>query len=254
LFWRGFGLSTPNPNGSLLSFAEDIDEIADILALNEFGIIGYSAGGPYALASLFKSRLRIFGSAIVSSIAPRENFNNDRFSFTKSMSTPFKIAWWISDNAQWLIKLLKNFNLKLGVSETTQAMENIWRFHAEIDQESYKRNSIIQDLFLKSELETSSRCQNESKMNEWILFASNWGFELKDIDCDNVSVYHGALDKGTTIEMGEYIHHQIPNSRKRFYKDKGHLLIFDIWDQILELMIEDSKINNATTINKCSNE
>ena len=45
----GFGLSTYNPHGSFLTFAEDVEEFLHIFNISYFSVLGYSAGCPFAL-------------------------------------------------------------------------------------------------------------------------------------------------------------------------------------------------------------
>jgi pimeloyl-ACP methyl ester carboxylesterase len=47
----GHGHSDFNPSGTLLSFCDDVTELANHLGLDSFAAAGESGGGPYALAS-----------------------------------------------------------------------------------------------------------------------------------------------------------------------------------------------------------
>ncbi|CRK32211.1 hypothetical protein BN1723_003868 [Verticillium longisporum] len=46
----GMGLSTPQPDRTLLDHPKDLELLADHLKLSEYGVLGVSGGGPYALA------------------------------------------------------------------------------------------------------------------------------------------------------------------------------------------------------------
>jgi pimeloyl-ACP methyl ester carboxylesterase len=46
----GVGGSSPHPARSYLSFSEDLQSLAAHLELPEFSVVGYSSGGPHALA------------------------------------------------------------------------------------------------------------------------------------------------------------------------------------------------------------
>src|SRR5215467_2052963 len=46
----GFGGSDLAPGRRMLDFADDIEQLADALGLDQFAVVGVSAGGPYALA------------------------------------------------------------------------------------------------------------------------------------------------------------------------------------------------------------
>jgi pimeloyl-ACP methyl ester carboxylesterase len=68
----GYGLSSPSPRRTYKSFAEDIDCLVEHLQLDRFCVVGYSSGGPHALACALQSKhLSKLGSlALVSSDAP----------------------------------------------------------------------------------------------------------------------------------------------------------------------------------------
>lgn len=44
----GYGCSDPQPGRSLLDWADDVTELADILEIEKFAIVGVSGGGPGA--------------------------------------------------------------------------------------------------------------------------------------------------------------------------------------------------------------
>ena len=46
----GYGGSAPRPDPTLLDWADDVQALADRLGLERFAVVGFSAGGGYALA------------------------------------------------------------------------------------------------------------------------------------------------------------------------------------------------------------
>lgn len=66
----GFGGSDPAPGRTLLGFAHDAAALADALGHARFGVVGVSAGGPYALACAHELPVRVAAAAVVSSMAP----------------------------------------------------------------------------------------------------------------------------------------------------------------------------------------
>src|ERR1700722_18988127 len=46
----GIGGSDPAPGRTVLGFAADVRELVDVLEIERLGVVGVSAGGPYALA------------------------------------------------------------------------------------------------------------------------------------------------------------------------------------------------------------
>jgi len=252
----------------MIDFAKDIEEIADKMNIEHYGIIGYSAGGPFALASLYHSHKRIFGSAIISSIAPRKSLEkkSDKRStqrestpesgkeeikdereledhttpshFPKEMPALFKFAWWCSSNSQWILRMGIQANYDDYAKDPAKTAKHEWSYCKE-DSKFYEENIEVQKLFLTSALENVARKQHDNEFYEWTLFAGHWGFELKDIQSKNITIYHGRNDRGCTIHMGKYLYNNIPNSRKKFVEAKGHLLIFEIWNEILQNLKDD---------------
>lgn len=67
----GYGGSSPPAFGySYSTFAQDLEELADLLHLPRFCVLGHSSGGPYALAAAAELPGRVVGAAAVSSDAP----------------------------------------------------------------------------------------------------------------------------------------------------------------------------------------
>ena len=66
----GMGRSTPKPDRTLVGWADDVAALADDLELDRLRIIGYSGGGPYALACAARIPQRIAAVTVVSGSAP----------------------------------------------------------------------------------------------------------------------------------------------------------------------------------------
>ena len=69
----GMGLSTSDPNRTLLSQVDDVVCFADALNIDTFSIIGHSGGAPFVAACAYQIPHRLKGIAIVSGMAPLDN-------------------------------------------------------------------------------------------------------------------------------------------------------------------------------------
>src|SRR5918996_1163589 len=65
-----FGDSDPHPGRTVADFARDVEQLADALGLWRFGVVGVSAGAPYALACAWAMPDRVAATAAVSSLPP----------------------------------------------------------------------------------------------------------------------------------------------------------------------------------------
>jgi pimeloyl-ACP methyl ester carboxylesterase len=66
----GMGLSDPKRGRSLLSWAADVRELADALGLQQFPVLGWSLGGPYALACGFALPDLVTAAGMVGALLP----------------------------------------------------------------------------------------------------------------------------------------------------------------------------------------
>jgi pimeloyl-ACP methyl ester carboxylesterase len=73
----GMGLSDFQPERKLLGWPDDVVELADRLGLDRFGVVGNSAGGPYAAACAYKIPARLTHVGIVSGVAPFERLSRE---------------------------------------------------------------------------------------------------------------------------------------------------------------------------------
>lgn len=62
------GLSTFKANRRLLDWPDDVVELADSLHLDRFAVVGFSGGGPYALACAYKIPQRLTACGIVAGV------------------------------------------------------------------------------------------------------------------------------------------------------------------------------------------
>jgi pimeloyl-ACP methyl ester carboxylesterase len=66
----GIGLSDPLPGRSLKDWPLDVAELADGLGLDRFGVLGTSAGGPYALATGLGLPERVTAVGLMCAVGP----------------------------------------------------------------------------------------------------------------------------------------------------------------------------------------
>jgi len=224
----GFGLSSPLPNRNLLDWAEDVSQFLDLLQIKKFSIIGYSAGGPWALACLYKMPERIIGSAIISSLSPTEAPNSNQ-----GMPIIFKFAYWCAAHWHWMLRIAIHDVASHYLKNPVKTGRDEWKNYAKCDLDYYCSHPEIEKLFLANALENYSRHAEDNELQEYVCFVSPWGFQLGDIKCKNITIYHGTADQGTTICMGRYIHQQIEGSRNVFVEGKGHLLFFEVWNEVI---------------------
>ncbi|MGZ4270327.1 MAG: alpha/beta fold hydrolase [Solirubrobacteraceae bacterium] len=66
----GIGRSDPAPRQTLLGWADDVGALADAIRIERFSVIGYSGGGPHALACAARLPARVTAVALMAGQAP----------------------------------------------------------------------------------------------------------------------------------------------------------------------------------------
>ena len=69
----GIGLSDPKADRRLLDWAGDVHQLADQLNLKQFGVMGWSMGGQYALACAYRLVDRVSSAAVMAGAVPLDN-------------------------------------------------------------------------------------------------------------------------------------------------------------------------------------
>ena len=66
----GVGRSDPHPERTILDYAADVKALADAMGFERFAVLGYSGGGPYALACGAKLPERVSAVGIMAGVGP----------------------------------------------------------------------------------------------------------------------------------------------------------------------------------------
>ena len=96
----GIGLSTARPGRRLLDWPVDVASLADELGLARFSIIGWSGGGPYALACAYAMPDRTTEVGLVSAPAPLAGVRKPDYLIPRH-----RAAARAAGTAPWIIRL-----------------------------------------------------------------------------------------------------------------------------------------------------
>lgn len=227
----GFGNSTVHKNRTLLSYARDIEHFVqhkkittelkliptfDDSDTTELYIIGYSGGGPFALACgyYFSQQLkdqkqpnksavvasRIKRIACVNSLAPRHYPTS-----TLDMPWLLRFAFWISSMSPWLSEKLIRLDNAGFLEDPEKVLKHMFEFNP-CDVEALVKQDPpeMKEMFKYTIRQVYSKNQYANEAWEYYLFANDWGFDLKNIAIP-VLVYHGAKDKSCVKAMGQIL-------------------------------------------------
>ncbi len=217
----GFGQSDTYPDYRLLDWADVIARLADELSIDYFSILGFSAGGPFALACAYALQRRVQQVTLVSSMAPFEfpamlqHVNKDFKPLYDLTVTDYAAATqqvgMLATNAQDLLS-------------TMEAPLN------KVDKQIFN-NPDFKSVYLQN-MSESVRQGVKGIVDALRAVRSPWQFDPAQIDCP-VDIWQGGEDAIIHPEIGNSLHQNIKNSAYHYKSQEGHYLLFSHWKDVL---------------------
>ena len=216
----GIGRSGRAPGRRLADWPADVSRVADALALGRFGVLGLSAGGPYAAACARMIPERLVAVAIVSGLGPPESWGEAR-----GMRWVARLGLRLAAKSPSLAG--PDFGvIARGIARDADRMlALVERFYAAPDRAVLARPG-VRPLILASFRE-GVRQGGAPLAQDLGLLARPWGFGLEEIEIP-VELWHGEVDNVVPPGMGRHVAARIPGCRSHFLPREGHFsLVID---------------------------
>ena len=218
----GYGNSEAQDEFSLLNWPNAVSQLADKLNLKHFSLIGYSGGGPYALACAHKIADRIKKITLIGSLAP---FESD--AMQKHINACFKPLYELT---------VTDYPLAMQqVSQLTSSPEAL--LDALYTQLSAVDLTIVkQENFRALHLENMAQALNNGVhgfVNDLRNYTLPWQFGIHTIP-HRIDIWHGCDDQNVGFAIGEYLAETMQNTSAHFLDKAGHYFLFDQWQVILQ--------------------
>lgn len=224
----GYGRSSPVPGRKVAEAALDTVALVDLLGGGEFVALGWSGGGPHALACGALAAGRCRAVAVVAGIAPREAAgldwyggmgaeNLEEFGLAERRDASFE--GWLEAAAE-----------VMRGADRTQMAEALGDLVGAPD-----RAALTGEVGLY--LEDSFKSAVEEGIAGWrdddYAFVGPWGFEPADCTPPTL-VVQGSEDRMVPRSHGAYLASQIPGARYLAAEGEGHL---SVWGGLVEEMV-----------------
>lgn len=229
----GFGGSDPQDGRTYAEWPHDVEALADALRIPTFGVVGVSAGGPYAAGCAALMPGRVGRAALVSSRALTQynwaEFPGAAEHWSQEERDLFEMA---RDDPEAAANVaLAQFAAAIGPLEEFPAAIQASLETAEGDRwffEDEDRTAIF-----AAHIREMWRQGLEPIKWELIDAFQPWGFRLADISIP-VAIFHGAQDSRVKREYVDFQARTIPNSTLVVWADGGHLGFVKHWTEVLE--------------------
>ena len=231
----GIGHSTYQPNRTLLDWPADVTQLADALGLERFAVLGWSAGGPYAMACSHALADRVSAIAVLGTALPfevvgsRAGLNRpDRIMLTLATRVPpaARLALWLSMVAAPAKALERSAGRALSPAD-----------RAILAAADSPADAVA---FMKESVRQGTR----GEVTEYVVFARPWGFALEDVP-GPVHVWEGSEDKMLPPAYPKILLDHLPQATFTMVPGEGHIsLLRNKTPEILTQLLDG--VNPAT--------
>jgi len=213
----GYAGSQRRPGRTVADAADDVADIADALGLGEFVTVGYSGGGPHALAcaALLPDRCR--AAATVAGVAP---FDAAGLDWLAGMGPENVEEFGLAvEGPQALAPFLTAHAAGLATVSAQDIVSSLGGLLPAVDQQALTGQ-------VAEWLAASFRQAVENGTDGWAdddaAFVAAWGFDLKDITVP-VAVWQGELDLMVPFDHGRWLAAHVPTARPHLLDGHGHI-------------------------------
>ena len=225
----GIGLSDLQKNRKLLDWPDDICELAHTLNLDRFAVLGWSGGGPYALACAFKIPERLTYVGIAAGMCPLRppatvhelGLLIDRILFPLSEHVP-ELAELLVNSAKhipatvlkWLLEQELTSSSDLNLIRTLNADQATNFFYEAV------------------------RFSAQGTVNDYRILGDEWGFKLTDIVIE-VQLWQGEEDFLLPMAHVKYLTDRLRFSKLTIVPGQGHFLLRAIMNDVLSRLTSE---------------
>jgi len=233
----GHGFSDYQPHRTLLDWPNDIRELADHLNIKRFHVLGYSAGGPYALACSHALPGRVIVGGVISGLAP-----SNRSSPYKGLPFSHKIVLFILRNLPPIVYLTR-WEMYKTVSRSPEALvKKLGLIGKKLGSLPPPDRRVLEmpevrKIIFEDVCEGYRQGWRGVAQDDLVIHRQSWGFRLEDVKT-TIKIWHGDADTNVPLSQGTYQHDALPNSSLTVLPGEGHLYLLGNWKKILEKLIE----------------
>jgi pimeloyl-ACP methyl ester carboxylesterase len=223
----GIGLSSPQPERTLLGWPQDVAHLSRALGIPRFAVLGWSAGGPHALACAHEipellTHVGTVGCMAQVDVRPetvRESgLQMDRVLFPLVRRSPRAAMLLLSAVRHVPAWLLKRSLLREVGGDSDRAL--IGSFTIPRDFEFFYE---------------SFRSGLWGAVHDYRVLGASWGFLLTDIK-KNVHLWQGAEDRLIPMGQARWLADRLPSAQLHILPNEGHFLIRPCLSQILTVL------------------
>jgi pimeloyl-ACP methyl ester carboxylesterase len=228
----GYGTSTRNPGRSVADVAPDVAAVLDDLGAPRFYTLGWSGGGPHALACAVLIPERLIGAATVGGIAPHDAHGLDWMAGMGQENVAGFTAALAGEDA--IHRLLEQIGPTFATVTGEEMAARLGNLVSDVDRGAITGEAAA---WLAEVFRESVRSGFWGWEDDELAFVKPWGFDLAQMKVP-VAIWQGKQDRFTPFAHGEWLASHIPGAHPDLLGDQGHLSLgVDSFGLILDDLI-----------------
>ncbi len=229
----GYSYSDRKPGRIVSDVVEDVEDVLNEIGIDKFVTVGWSGGGPHALACAALMPKRCITASILAGVGPHGEPDLDSMTDMGPENIEHKkitlqgeeaLREWAEINAtQWITIADKDLAEALGglvpeidvIALNEQGQAKIWA----------------------SSIRRALKDGIDGYIDDSLLFCEYWGFSPKNISIP-VTIWQGDLDLMVPFKHAEWLIKHIPNAKAKLEYGHGHIsLISEKKSEIIDDLI-----------------
>ena len=223
----GYGMSTRKPARGIMDVVDDVMLLSKALQIERFSVLGYSAGGPYALACAYRFPMIVRRCAVVASLPPLDHAQGFR-ALHPFYGRLFQLA---NGNEAFFRLLMKGFFWFDAQRSADQYIRELGGILSLADQQVLSNIDLFNSR--RDMWEEIRRSGSDHLVDEILTLVRSWGYHLQSIRVP-VDIWCGEGDVFCAPFVGQRMAQMIPNAELHLERQAGHLILFSHWQAILQ--------------------
>jgi pimeloyl-ACP methyl ester carboxylesterase len=235
----GYGGSTPRPfpaaGPRIVDDVPDIEAILDALGINEFVTVGWSGGGPRALAcaALLPDRCR--AAATLAGIAPYDAAGLDWMAgmgpenvaeFTAALQGPEAYA-----------AFQEQFFMPMTTASVNDVATGLGQLLTPTDQVAYTGDLAE---WLAQTMHRAGAQGVIGVRDDGLAIAAPWGFDVSSISVPT-AIWAGGHDAMVPYAHGKWLAANVPGAVPHLFDEAGHITLVNDLEEVLAELLELSR-------------
>jgi pimeloyl-ACP methyl ester carboxylesterase len=224
----GYGRSTPQPGRAVADAAGDTAAILDALGADEFLNLGWSGGGPYALACDALLADRCLATGVIAGIAPYAEAES---------SSPVR-AWYEADEDNQLALAGDIEGFRQAVDAFVAQLANVKAENIAAEASSDADRRFVSQGYAEwvaSFLRAGGVSGSHGAADDCLAALRDWGFPLASIR--QVTVWQGTEDQNVPPCHAEWFKDHLPRAELRTLEGEGHNSIVGHLPEIITTLV-----------------